>query len=124
MTAGAGSVDGALLALEARPLGWLRTAPARSRRALAAAALGWMFDGFDIMAYSLVVTAVVSEFAVSRAVGGGLGSLTLAASALGGWFFGRIADRHGRRIGIVTSVVTYALFTALCGFAGAVWQLA
>src|SRR6185369_2904598 len=79
---------------------------------------------FDIMAYSLVLTAVVSEFAVSRTVGGLLGSLTLAASALGGWFFGRVADRHGRRIGIVASVVTYAVFTALCGFANAVWQLA
>jgi MFS family permease len=124
MTVGAGSLDARLLALEARPLGWLRTAPAQSKRALAAAALGWMFDGFDIMAYSLVLTAVVSEFGVSRTVGGALGSLTLAASALGGWFFGRVADRHGRRIGIVSSVVTYAAFTALCGFAGAVWQLA
>jgi MFS family permease len=124
MTAGAGSLDAGLLALESRPLGWLRAAPSSSRRALAAASLGWMFDGFDIMAYSLVLTAVVSEFAVSRTVGGALGSLTLAASAFGGWFFGRLADRHGRRIGIVASVVTYGLFTALCGFAGAVWQLA
>ena len=81
MTAGAGSVDGALLALEARPLGWLRTAPVRSRRALAAAALGWMFDGFDIMVYSLVLTAVVADFGISTRMGGGLGSLTLAASA-------------------------------------------
>jgi MFS family permease len=121
MTTGAGPV---LLALEERPFGWLRAAPSSSRRALAAASLGWMFDGFDIMAYSLVLTAVVSEFAVSRTVGGALGSLTLAASALGGWFFGRVADRHGRRIGIVASVLTYAVFTALCGFAGAVWQLA
>ena len=124
MTAGAGSLDARLLALEARPLGWLRAAPARSRRALLAASLGWMFDGFDIMAYSLVLTAVVSEFGISRTMGGALGSLTLAASALGGWFFGRVADRHGRRIGIVTSVVTYAGFTALCGLAESVWQLA
>jgi MFS family permease len=124
MTTGAGPLDAGLLALEARPLGWLRAAPASSRRALAAASLGWMFDGFDIMAYSLVLTAVVSEFAVSRTVGGALGSLTLAASALGGWYFGRVADRHGRRIGIVSSVVTYAVFTALCGLANAVWQLA
>jgi len=124
MTAGAGSVDGALLALEARPLGWLRTAPARSRRALAAAALGWMFDGFDIMVYSLVLTAVVADFGISRAAGGGLGSLTLAASAAGGWFFGRVADRHGRRAGLISSVLTYSMFTAACGLAQTVWQLA
>ena len=124
MTAGAGSVDGALLAPEARPLGWLRTAPVRSRRALAAAALGWMFDGFDIMVYSLVLTAVVADFGISRAAGGGLGSLTLAASAAGGWFFGRVADRHGRRAGLISSVLTYSMFTAACGLAQTVWQLA
>jgi MFS family permease len=124
MTVGAGSLDARLLALEARPLGWLRTAPAQSKRALAAAALGWMFDGFDIMVYSLVLTAVVADFGVSRTTGSALGSLTLAASAIGGWMFGRIADRRGRRIGIVSSVMTYSVFTAACGLAGEIWQLA
>src|SRR5580765_5686457 len=124
MTARAESLDVGLLALEARPLGWLRTAPASSKRALAAAALGWMFDGFDIMVYSLVLTAVVADFGISRTQGSALGSLTLAASAAGGWMFGRIADRHGRRIGIVSSVMTYSIFTAACGLAGEVWQLA
>jgi MFS family permease len=106
MTAGAGSLDAQLTALEARPLGWLRAAPASSRRALAAASIGWMFDGFDIMVYSLVLTAVIADFGISRTAGGGLGSLTLAASAFGGWFFGRVADRRGRRVGLVSSVLT------------------
>jgi len=124
MTAGAGSLDAGLAALESRPLGWLRSAPASSRRALAAASIGWMFDGFDIMVYSLVLTAVVADFGISRTAGSALGSLTLAASAAGGWMFGRIADRHGRRIGIVASVMTYSIFTAACGLAEEVWQLA
>jgi MFS family permease len=124
MTVGAGPLDGGVLALESRPLGWLRTAPATSRRALAAASLGWMFDGFDIMVYSLVLTAVVADFGISRTAGGGLGSLTLAASAAGGWFFGRVADRRGRRAGLVSSVLTYSIFTAACGLAQTVWQLA
>ena len=124
MTARADSLDAGLLALEARPLGWLRTAPLASRRALAAAAIGWMFDGFDIMVYSLVLTAVVADFGISRTQGSALGSLTLAASAVGGWMFGRIADRHGRRIGIVSSVMTYSIFTAACGLAQEGWQLA
>src|SRR5258706_1236770 len=101
MTAGAGSLDARLLALEARPLGWLRAAPARSRRALLAASLGWMFDGFDIMAYSLVLTAVLSEFGISRTMGGALGSLTLPASALGGVCFRRVADLHRLRLRIL-----------------------
>ena len=124
MSVGADSLDAGLLALEARPLGWLRAAPSSSRRALAAAALGWMFDGFDIMVYSLVLTAVVAEFGISIRAGSALGSLTLAASALGGWMFGRLADRRGRRVGIISSVMTYSIFTAACGLAGEVWQLA
>lgn len=105
-------------------LAWLRQAPPASKRALVAAALGWMFDGFDIMVYSMVLTAVIADFGVSKAVGGALGSLTLAASALGGVLFGTLADRRGRRTGIITSVLMYSLFTAACGLAQTVWQLA
>src|SRR5213592_3866357 len=114
------------MTVEPRPaiLGWLRDAPPSSKRALVAAALGWMFDGFDIMVYSMVLTAVIADFGVSKAVGGALGSLTLAASALGGVLFGTLADRRGRRAGIITSVLMYSLFTAACGLAQTIWQLA
>ncbi len=105
-------------------LGWLRSAPAASKRALVAAALGWMFDGFDIMVYSMVLTAVIADFGMSKAVGGALGSATLAASALGGVLFGTLADRRGRRTGIIMSVLLYSVFTAACGLAQSVWQLA
>jgi len=109
---------------ETPTLGWLRFAPASSKRALVAAALGWMFDGFDIMVYSMVLTAVIADFGISKAVGGAMGSLTLAASALGGVLFGTLADRRGRRTGIITSVLMYSIFTAACGLAQSVWQLA
>ena len=55
------------LALESQPFGWLRSAPApASKRALAAVALGWLFDGFDIMVYSMVLTAVLADFGISK----------------------------------------------------------
>jgi MFS family permease len=112
------------LALESQPLGWLRSAPAPDRRALLAASVGWMFDGFDIMIYSMVLAAVLAEFGISKTVGGVLGSLTLLGSAAGGLLFGMLADRRGRRAGIIASVLTYSLFTAACGLAQTVWQLA
>src|SRR5204862_2483437 len=61
---------------------------------------------------------------ITKTMGGVLGSLTLLASAAGGLLFGMIADRYGRRTGIVSSVLTYSLFTAGCGLARTVWQLA
>ena len=51
-------------------LGWLRFAPASAKRALVAASLGWMFDGFDIMVYSMVLTAVIADFGISKTTGG------------------------------------------------------
>src|SRR5436190_19855663 len=94
------AVSPAAVALESQPLGWLRTAPAPARRALLAASVGWMFDGFDIMIYSMVLTAVLAEFGISKTMGGVLGSLTLVASAVGGVLFGTIADLLGRGIGM------------------------
>jgi MFS family permease len=114
----------AAVALDSRPLGWLRSAPSPARRALLAASVGWMFDGFDIMIYSMVLTAVLAEFGISKTIGGVLGSLTLLASAAGGVLFGTVADRRGRRVGIIVSVLTYSVFTAACGLAQTVWQLA
>jgi MFS family permease len=118
------AISTGVVALESQPLGWLRSAPAPARRALLAASVGWMFDGFDIMIYSMVLTAVLAEFGISKTMGGVLGSLTLVASAVGGVLFGTLADRRGRRIGIIVSVLTYSIFTAACGLAQTVWQLA
>ena len=112
------------LALESQPFGWLRSAPAPARRALLAASVGWLFDGFDVMIYSMVLTALLADFGISKTTGGVLGSLTLLASAGGGVLFGMIADRYGRRTGLISSVLTYSLFTAACGLAQTVWQLA
>ena len=82
-----------------------------------------MFDGFVIMMYSMVLTALLPDFGISKTTGGILGSITLAASALGGLLFGKLADRRGRRTGVIASVLTYSVFTAACAFAQTVWEL-
>src|SRR5205807_8919770 len=43
--------------------------------------------------------------------------------ALGGGFFGRIADRLGRSKALMLTILTYALFTGLSYFAQTWWQL-
>ena len=53
-----------------------------------------------------------------------LGSLTLAASAAGGMVFGVLADRWGRTRALSLSILIYSVFTAACGFAQNVTQLA
>jgi MFS family permease len=104
-------------------LGWLKDGTPAGRRSLLAASLGWMLDGFDIMLYALVVSALLRDLSISTGVAGFLGSLTLVASGLGGVLFGLIADRWGRRRALIGSVLVYSVFTAACGLAQSVWQL-
>jgi MFS family permease len=105
-------------------LAWLREAPPEARRALIAAGLGWMLDSFDVMLYALVLAALMGDLGIDKTTAGQLGSLTLAASAIGGILFGIIADRFGRTRALVASVIVYSVFTAACGLAQNVLQLA
>jgi MFS family permease len=102
---------------------WNDASPA-ARKALIAASLGWLLDAFDVMLYALVLAALMSDLSMDRATGGLLGSLTLAASAVGGILFGVLADRWGRTRALSLSIVIYSVFTALCGVAQNVTQLA
>jgi MFS family permease len=103
---------------------FLREGSPAARRALFAASLGWMLDSFDVMLYALVLAALTRELDITMATAGMLGSLTLLASAAGGLVFGVIADRYGRTRALVWSVLIYSVFTALCGVAQSVAQLA
>ncbi len=105
-------------------LGWWRQAPADARRALWAAALGWMLDAFDVMLYALVLTAVIADLGLTKATAGLIGSVTLVAAAIGGVVFGLVADRFGRTRALMASILMYSVFTALCGLAQTAVQLA
>ncbi|HXH06922.1 MAG TPA: MFS transporter [Vicinamibacterales bacterium] len=104
--------------------GWWIDAPPAARRALVAAALGWMLDAFDVMLYALVLASLMDELGLTKAMAGLLGSLTLVASAAGGMLFGLIADRWGRTRALMGSILVYSIFTAACGLAQTVGQLA
>jgi MFS family permease len=102
---------------------WNDASP-EARRALIAASLGWLLDAFDVMLYALVLASLMAELGMDRATGGLLGSLTLAASAIGGIVFGVLADRWGRTRALSLSIILYSVFTALCGAAQSIAQLA
>ena len=102
---------------------WHEASP-EARRALLAASMGWALDAFDVMLYALVLAALMADLGLDRATGGLLGSLTLAASAAGGILFGVLADRLGRTRALSLSILLYSIFTAACGLAQNVVQLA
>lgn len=103
---------------------WWHSADRTARRSLVAASLGWMLDSFDVMLYALVLVAVRADLGMDSQTAGFLQSLTLVASALGGLAFGVVADKWGRTRALMLSVLIYSVFTAACGFAQTVPQLA
>ena len=95
-----------------------------------AAWLGWLFDGLDIELYVLVAAPFVAELLHVPQKDPQVGyysSLIQAAFligwALGGSFFGRIADRLGRSRALMLTILTYAGFTGLSYFAQTWWHL-
>lgn len=94
-------------------LAFLREATPEARRALLAAAAGWMLDAMDVMLYAFALTAIRAEFGLDAARAGLLASVTLVASAVGGIGAGVLSDRIGRARVLVLSILAYALFTGL-----------
>ncbi|HTE87637.1 MAG TPA: MFS transporter [Terriglobales bacterium] len=94
------------------------------RRTLIAAGLGWMLDAFDVMLYALVLTHIMRDLGMSKATAGGLGTLTLLASGIGGVSFGFIADHIGRKRGLTLSILTYSICSFASGLATSVAMLA
>lgn len=103
---------------------WWTDADRTARKSLVAASLGWMLDSFDVMLYALVLLAVRNDLGIDGPTAGALQSYTLLASAAGGLIFGVLADKWGRTRALMLSVLMYSVFTAACGFAQTVAQLA
>ncbi len=83
-----------------------------------------MLDAFDVMLYSIVLATLMREFGMAKTTAGLLNTLTLVASAIGSLAFGLLADRTGRRRMLSLSILTYSVFTFLCGFSTTVKMLA
>ena len=110
--------------MAANPLAFLISSSARERHALTASTLGWMLDGMDVTLYAMVLRELLRELQLSAAQAGLLASVTLIASAVGGILFGLVADRFGRRVALIASIIVYSAFTAACGFSHGLWELA
>src|SRR5580658_821858 len=96
-----------------------------------AAWLGWLFDGLDMHLYVLVAAPFVPQLLDVTSekhplvpyYSSWIQAAFLIGWALGGGFFGRIADRIGRSRALMATILTYALFTGLSFFAQTWWQL-
>ncbi|KVM93632.1 MFS transporter [Burkholderia diffusa] len=103
--------------------GWYSHAQPRERRAFWSCKVGYMLDGMDTQMLSFVIPTLVATWGISLADAGFIGTMTLLASALGGWIAGILSDRIGRVRTLQLTVLWFAVFTALCGLAQNYHQL-
>jgi len=93
-----------------------RTLTADQKRAFYAAFFGWMLDGFDFTILTFVLADIQRSFTVDNALAGALGTVTLMFRLVGGAAAGAAADRWGRKLPLILSIIWFSLFTVLSGF--------
>lgn len=91
--------------------------------ALLAGLIGYMLDAFDVMLYAFCLTAIRQEWSLAPAQAGFMVTLTLLASSLGGILFGVLADRRGRKLALMLTVLVFSLSSGLSGLAQNLFQL-
>jgi MFS family permease len=98
--------------------------------ALAAALLGWMFDGLEMGLFPVVARPALLDLLADSSEGkislwfSVATAGFLIGAATGGVLFGWLGDRIGRVRAMTLSVLVYALFSGVCGVATAAWQIA
>ena len=109
--------------VEAADGAWFAQLNSKERSALAATFAGWMLDGMDVMVYSFVLPTLIVLWHISKGEAGLLGTSALLLSSLGGWLAGLAADRFGRVKVLQLTILWFAFFTFLSGFANGFTQL-
>ncbi|HEY3791387.1 MAG TPA: MFS transporter [Bradyrhizobium sp.] len=86
------------------------------RRTFWACAAGWALDGMDFMIYPLVIGTIITLWKVDAGTAGLAGTVTLLASAVGGWLGGYLADRVGRVRTLQFTILWFSVFSLVCAF--------
>ena len=85
--------------------------------AFTAAWAGWVLDAFDFTIFLMVQTQIAKEFGVGLVALSGSITLTLLVRLAGGAVAGWMADRWGRKLPLMMSLIWFAIFDAAIFFA-------
>jgi SHS family lactate transporter-like MFS transporter len=96
---------------------WWREPTRKQWAAFSAAWVGWVLDAFDFTIYIVVAAHIMKEFDVSAVAVHGSLTLTLLVRLAGGSVAGWMADRWGRKLPLMLSLIWFATFDALIFFA-------
>lgn len=78
---------------------------------------GWLLDAFDFFLVTFCLTAIAHEFHKSDAHIALVITMTLAFRPIGGFIFGIMADRYGRRVPLMINIGVFAIAEILTALA-------
>lgn len=99
------------------PFSWYRTISPGEKRAFWSCKLGYLLDAMDTQFLSFVIPTLIATWGITRGDAGLIGTVTLLASAVGGWAAGVLSDRIGRVKTLQITIVWFAVFTLVCALA-------
>jgi SHS family lactate transporter-like MFS transporter len=85
--------------------------------AMVAGFSGWLLDAFDFFLVTFCLTAIARDFHKSDAQVALVITMTLAFRPVGGFVFGMLADRYGRRRPLMINIAFFAVAEILTGLA-------
>lgn len=86
-------------------------------------ATAWFFDSIDLGTLTFVLGSIRTEFSLTTAQAGLLGSMSFIGMFLGAAIAGMVADRFGRTLVFQTSMIFWGLGSILCGLSSDVETL-
>jgi SHS family lactate transporter-like MFS transporter len=88
-----------------------------------AAWLGWTLDAFDFTVFLLIMVPIAKEFNVPLTDVAIVFTITLWMRLVGATASGWVADRVGRKLPLMISILGYSLCNFIAGFSPAFWFL-
>jgi MFS family permease len=102
---------------------WYRRSSPLEQRTFWGCFAGWALDALDVQMFTLAIPAIIAAYGIDKTQAGAISSVTLIASALGGWIAGAASDRLGRVRTLQLTVLWFSAFTCLCAVAQSFPQL-
>jgi MFS family permease len=102
---------------------WYRELSTGEKRTFWGCFGGWAMDAMDVQLFSFLIPVLIAAWGISATDAGSLATAALISSAVGGWICGILCDRYGRVRIMQFTILWYAFFTFLSGFAQSYEQL-
>ncbi|MBP6116774.1 MAG: aromatic acid/H+ symport family MFS transporter [Neisseriaceae bacterium] len=76
-----------------------------------------IFDGYDLAVLGVILPKLMTEWGLSGAQAGLLGSYTLFGMMIGALSLGTLSDKLGKKKVMAGCIIVFSAFTFMCGFA-------